>query len=45
MAIGNGVVFLLLLFTGIGFILALPLGTVAATIETVKRLEGGGKAI
>lgn len=38
LAIGNGVIFLLLLFTFAGFLLALPLGTVAATIETVKRL-------
>jgi CysZ protein len=40
LAIGNGVVFMLLLFTGIGFVLALPLGTVAATLETVRRLDG-----
>jgi CysZ protein len=37
-AIGNGVVFLLLLLTGIGFLFALPLGAVAATVETRKRL-------
>ncbi len=39
LAIGNGMVFLLLLFTFVGFLVAMPLGTVAATIETVKRLE------
>lgn len=39
LAIGNGLVFMLLLLTGLGFVLALPLGTVAATLETVKRLE------
>lgn len=38
LATGNGAVFMLLLFTFIGFFFALPLGTVAATIETVKRL-------
>ncbi|MAT54851.1 MAG: coproporphyrinogen III oxidase [Saprospirales bacterium] len=39
LAIGNGMVFLLLLFTFVGFLVAMPLGTVAATIETVKRLD------
>lgn len=39
LAIGNGTVYLLLLLTGIGFLFALPLGVVAATVETVKRLE------
>ncbi len=39
LAIGNGIVFLLLLLTGIGFLFALPIGTVAATAETVKRLN------
>lgn len=38
LAIGNGTIFLLLLLTGIGFLIALPLGTVAATTETLKRL-------
>ncbi|MBI5916055.1 MAG: EI24 domain-containing protein [Bacteroidetes bacterium] len=42
LAIGNGTVFLLLLFTFVGFLFALPLGTVAATIETTKRLERHG---
>lgn len=39
LAVGNGVVYLLLLFTGLGFLVALPLGVVAATVETVKRLK------
>ena len=43
LAIGNGTVFLLLLFTGVGFLFALPLGTVAATAETIKRLDVGGQ--
>ena len=38
LAMGNGAIFMLLLFTGIGFLFALPLGTVAATTETLKRL-------
>lgn len=38
LALGNGTVFMLLLLTGIGFLIALPLGTVAATTETLKRL-------
>jgi len=38
MAVGNGIAFMLLLLTGIGFLFALPLGAVAATTETVKRL-------
>ncbi len=38
LALGNGTVFMLLLLTGIGFLFALPLGTVAATTETLKRL-------
>lgn len=38
LALGNGTVFLLLLLTGIGFLFALPLGTVAATMQTVKRV-------
>ncbi len=40
LALGNGAVFMLLLFTFAGFLVALPLGTVAATIETVKRVDG-----
>ncbi|MEM1323158.1 MAG: EI24 domain-containing protein [Bacteroidota bacterium] len=39
LAVGNGSIFLLLLMTGIGFLIAPPLGTIAATIEGVKRLE------
>ena len=38
LALGNGTIFLLLFLTGIGFLVALPLGTVAATTETLKRL-------
>lgn len=38
LAIGNGTIFLLLFLTGIGFLVALPLGAVAATTETLKRL-------
>lgn len=41
LAIGNGAAYLLLLFTGIGFLVALPLGTAAATMETVERIEKG----
>lgn len=40
LAIGNGTVFLLLLMTGIGFLIAPPLATVAATLESVERLKG-----
>jgi CysZ protein len=39
LAIGNGTFFLLLLFTGIGFLVALPLGTVAAAQEMVPGLR------
>lgn len=39
LAIGNGAIFLLLLLTGIGFLFAIPLGTAAATAETIKRLN------
>ncbi|MBK8566408.1 MAG: EI24 domain-containing protein [Saprospiraceae bacterium] len=39
LAIGNGTVYLLLLFTFIGFLVALPVGVVAATLETNKRLS------
>ena len=39
LAIGNGTVFMFLLMTGFGFLFAPPLAAVAATIETVKRLE------
>ena len=39
MAIGNGSVYLLLLLSVVGFLVALPLGTIAATVETVKRIK------
>ncbi|MCB0631060.1 MAG: EI24 domain-containing protein [Saprospiraceae bacterium] len=38
LAIGNGSIFVLLLMTGIGFLVALPLSTAAATPEVLKRL-------
>lgn len=37
-AIGNGAVFMLLLFTGIGFLFALPLGTIAGTVAVSRRV-------
>ena len=40
--VGNGAVFMLLLMTGIGFLIAPPLSTVAATMESVKRLDAAG---
>lgn len=40
LAMGNGTVFMLLLMTGIGFLFAPPLSTIAGTIEVVKRLDG-----
>lgn len=40
--IGNGTVFMLLLMTGIGFLIAPPLATVAATIESIERLDVAG---
>ena len=42
LAIGNGAVFMLLLMTGIGFLIAPPLATVAATFESVERLKNQG---
>ena len=39
LAIGNGTIFVLLLMTGIGFLVAPPLATIAATLESVKRLK------
>ncbi|MEL6942331.1 MAG: EI24 domain-containing protein [Bacteroidota bacterium] len=39
LAIGNGAVFLWLLLTGVGFLFAPTLATIAATVEVVKRLE------
>ncbi len=40
LALGNGAVFMLMLYTIIGFPFALPLGTVAATIAATKRIGG-----
>lgn len=37
--IGNGIIFMLLFLSVVGFLFALPLGTVAATIQTVNKLE------
>lgn len=42
LAIGNGLAFVLLLFTGIGFLVAIPLGTAAATLEVVALEERRG---
>lgn len=39
LALGNGAVFMLLLLTFVGFLFALPLGTVAATIAATKRMQ------
>ena len=39
LAIGNGIVFVALLILGLGFFIAPPLGTLAATPEVLKRLE------
>ena len=39
LAIGNGTIFLLLLMTGIGFLIAPPLATIAGTIESINRLK------
>ena len=38
LSLGNGIVFMLLFLTVIGFLFALPLGTVAATLQTLKRV-------
>ena len=38
-ALGNGIVFMLLLLTGVGVLIAPPWATVAATINTVKNLK------
>ncbi|MEZ4981631.1 MAG: hypothetical protein R2769_08610 [Saprospiraceae bacterium] len=40
-AVGNGMVFLGLLFTVVGVLVAPVLGTIAATIEGVEKLHGG----
>lgn len=39
LAIGNGLVFVALLMLGLGFFIAPPLGTLAATPEVLKKLE------
>lgn len=39
LAIGNGMVYLLLLLSVVGFLVALPLATIAATVETEKRVK------
>lgn len=39
LAIGNGTIYLLLLLSVVGFLVALPLATIAATVETVKRIK------
>jgi CysZ protein len=38
LALGNGVVFMILLLSVVGFLFALPLGTIAGTTEALKRL-------
>lgn len=40
LAIGNGLVFVLLLMTVVGFLFALPLGTAAGAVVTLEELEG-----
>lgn len=40
LAIGNGIVFVLLLMTVVGFLFALPLGTAAGAVVTLEELEG-----
>ena len=40
LAIGNGMVFVLLLMTVVGFLFALPLGTAAGAVVTLEELEG-----
>ncbi|MCB0636495.1 MAG: EI24 domain-containing protein [Lewinella sp.] len=39
LALGNGLVFVLMLMTVVGFLFALPLGTAAAALVTLERLE------
>lgn len=41
LALGNGLVFVLMLMTVVGFLFALPLGTAAAAVVTLRRLEEG----
>ena len=40
LAMGNGIVFVLLLMTVVGFLFALPLGTAAGAVVTLEELEG-----
>ena len=40
LAIGNGIVFVLLLMTVVGFLFALPLGTAAGAVVTLEEVEG-----
>lgn len=40
LVIGNGIVFVLLLMTVVGFLFALPLGTAAGAVVTLEELEG-----
>ncbi len=42
-AIGSGIPFLLILLTILGFLVVLPLSTIASTVETVKRIESAEK--
>ena len=44
MAIGNGMVYLLLYLSVIGFVFALPLGTIAGAVESLKKLEASNVA-
>ena len=39
LAIGNGIVFMLLFLSVVGFLFALPLGTVSATIQSLKKID------
>lgn len=39
LAVGNGIIYLLLYFTVIGFVFALPLSTIAGTVEAMKKIQ------
>jgi CysZ protein len=39
LAVGNGIIYLLLYFTIIGFVFALPLSTIAGTVEAMKKIK------
>lgn len=41
LTLGNGIVFMLMFLSVIGFLFALPLSTVAATLQTLKKMENG----